>query len=145
MSKHCDQLPEAIDGHSIDEVPSLADAVCLSDDPMTWISIYRCRLCDQLWEQRFRGAGHADVPMLRKLSSLPEELVPPVPIPEETPDTIPGWSFRVDEISPGQYRACGIDSDGAAVQAIGPDPVSMLAKVKRFAFETYTLGKAQKG
>ena len=33
---------------------------------------------------------------------------------------LPGWSFRIDEVSPGVYRVVGCDLAGRTVEATGP-------------------------
>ena len=37
-----------------------------------------------------------------------------------------GWSFRVDEVSAGVYRACAIDCFGRKVELDGTDPDKLL-------------------
>ena len=43
-------------------------------------------------------------------------------------DRLPGWSFRVTEVSAGAYRAEGVDAHGRRVSADGTDPNASLGK-----------------
>ena len=49
---------------------------------------------------------------------------------EENPDA---WSFSVEEVSAGVYRARGVDSAGRTVEATGSDPDRLLEECKQAA------------
>lgn len=46
---------------------------------------------------------------------------------------LPGWTFDVDEVSAGVYRAVGVDEAGRSVQATGIDPDQLLDECRRAA------------
>lgn len=46
---------------------------------------------------------------------------------------LPGWTFDVDEVSAGVYRAVGVDGSGRSVQATGTDPDQLLDECRRAA------------
>jgi hypothetical protein len=46
---------------------------------------------------------------------------------------LPGWSFDIDEVSAGVYKASGKDRSGRSVEAIGLDPDELLKECKRAA------------
>jgi hypothetical protein len=48
-------------------------------------------------------------------------------------DLVPGWFFRVEEISAGAYKASGVDAWGRLVESTGGNPDSVLADCKAFA------------
>jgi hypothetical protein len=50
-------------------------------------------------------------------------------------DPLTDWSFSVDEVSAGVYRASGADASGRMVETTGTDPDMTLEKCKRAAFE----------
>ena len=43
-------------------------------------------------------------------------------------DRVPGWFFRVEEISAGAWRVEGTDLDGRTVARTGSDPHELLAE-----------------
>lgn len=46
-----------------------------------------------------------------------------------------GWSFDIDEVSAGVYRARGTDRKGRSIQKTGVDPEVLLADCRRAAAE----------
>lgn len=48
-------------------------------------------------------------------------------------DDIPGWSFRVEEVSAGVYRVRGLDEAGHSVEATGTDPDDVMEECRRSA------------
>jgi len=63
----CDLLQDEYPGLAIDQVPNLRDRVSeIRTDPKTWTTIYRCRVCGQLWEEKYEQKGHGEVPTVRK-------------------------------------------------------------------------------
>ena len=46
---------------------------------------------------------------------------------------LPGWTFDVDEVSAGVYRAVGVDESGRSVQATGTDPDQLLDECRSAA------------
>ena len=54
----------------------------------------------------------------------------PLPI---TFEELPGWSFAIDEISAGAFRASGEDKAGRSVEAAGVDPERLLRECKEYA------------
>ncbi len=48
---------------------------------------------------------------------------------------IPGWTFDVNEVSAGVYRAFGQDKAGRNVGANGPDPDVLIEKCKAAAIK----------
>lgn len=51
---------------------------------------------------------------------------------------LPGWSFDVDEVSAGVYRACGRDRAGRNVEGTGLDPDALIEKCKQAALKMMT-------
>lgn len=47
----------------------------------------------------------------------------------------PEWSFSIDEISPGVYKAVGSDVKGRRVELTGTDPGVLMARCKAAALE----------
>lgn len=45
------------------------------------------------------------------------------------------WSFDVDEVSAGVYRASGADKDGRSVQFTGTNPDELLERCRQAARE----------
>jgi hypothetical protein len=48
-------------------------------------------------------------------------------------ETRPFWSFSVEEVSAGVYRARGVDSTGRPVETTGSDPDRLLEECKQAA------------
>ena len=48
---------------------------------------------------------------------------------------IPGWSFDVDEISAGVFKAVGRGRAGQTVEATGVDPVMLMERCKQAALQ----------
>lgn len=48
---------------------------------------------------------------------------------------LPGWSFGVDEVSAGVYRAFGRDRLGRNIEITGTDPEVLIEKCRRAALE----------
>jgi hypothetical protein len=47
-------------------------------------------------------------------------------------DDLPEWSFSVDEVSAGVYRAAGLDLAGRSVQTTSTDPEAALQDAGRW-------------
>jgi hypothetical protein len=52
-----------------------------------------------------------------------------------TSEHLTDWSFSVEEVSAGVYRATGTDSAGRSVEESGTDPDATLERCKRVAAE----------
>lgn len=64
----CKGLPDEFPGCSIKEIPELRDVVeRVSIDSVNWVTIYRCKFCSQLWEERYEATGHGEVASVRKI------------------------------------------------------------------------------
>jgi hypothetical protein len=48
---------------------------------------------------------------------------------------LPDWSFDIDEVSAGVYRAFGRDRHGRNVEACGLDPDALIGKCRQAAHE----------
>jgi hypothetical protein len=46
-----------------------------------------------------------------------------------------GWTFEIDEVSPGVYEVRGVDEAGRSVEATGTDPGPLLESCRRSAEE----------
>jgi hypothetical protein len=55
-------------------------------------------------------------------------------MPREYED-LPGWSFDVDEVSAGVYKAFGEDRAGRNIEETGLDPVVLIEKCRRAALK----------
>ena len=65
---YCENLPDTIQGKSVDEIPELKNVLeVVSCDAKKWITIYKCKSCGQLWEERYEPTGHGEVSVLRKI------------------------------------------------------------------------------
>ena len=65
---NCDKLPDEIKGKSVEQIPELRRVLeMVSCDPKKWVTIYKCRLCGQMWEERYVPTGHGDMPILKKV------------------------------------------------------------------------------
>jgi hypothetical protein len=65
----CGGLPSELLGVSVSEIPALAAHVEeLSTDFKTWTTLFRCKVCGQIWEERYESKGHANVPSVRRIS-----------------------------------------------------------------------------
>jgi len=53
---------------------------------------------------------------------------------------LPGWTFDVDEVSAGVYRAVGVDESGRSVQATGTDPDRLLDECRSAAIDVLRAG-----
>jgi hypothetical protein len=50
-------------------------------------------------------------------------------------DSLPEWTFRVDEVSAGVFEVTGRASDGRSVSLKGTDPDALIARCKDQARE----------
>lgn len=68
----CNSVPDENPGKAIADLPALAGRVeKVKTDFKLWISIFRCKECGQIWEERYESKGHANVPTVRKKMSQP--------------------------------------------------------------------------
>ena len=68
--KACDQLPDEYPGKTLAEIPELRDHVEeLSTDFKRWITVFRCKDCGMIWEERYEAKGHGDAPSVRKVKT----------------------------------------------------------------------------
>lgn len=64
----CETLQAEYRGLSVKDIPELASRLDeMSCDSITWIRVFRCRNCGQLWEERYEATGHGEVPTTRKI------------------------------------------------------------------------------
>ena len=54
---------------------------------------------------------------------------------QDTIPELPGWSFKVVELSSGVYRIIGSDELGRKVDLIGEDPESLIKRFKQDALK----------
>jgi hypothetical protein len=54
---------------------------------------------------------------------------------EKSFEALPGWSFAVEEITPGSYRVQGRDIEGRNVSITGGDPEKLLDDARAWAVE----------
>ncbi len=50
-------------------------------------------------------------------------------------DSLPGWVFRIDEVSAGVYKAVGRSPRGRTVHRTGTDPDALIAQCKEDALK----------
>ena len=59
----CQRFPGENPGKSVKDIPDLAKTLDeISTDYLKWVTTFRCKQCGQLWEERYRSAGHGNVP-----------------------------------------------------------------------------------
>lgn len=46
-------------------------------------------------------------------------------------EELPGWTFVIEEVSAGVYKALGMDEAGRSVEMSGLDPEAMLEECKK--------------
>jgi hypothetical protein len=69
-SNCCDKRAAKYEGVGVNQLDWLAPHVQqVSIDGMRWVSTYRCTICGQVWEERYRATGHGEVPDVFKIES----------------------------------------------------------------------------
>lgn len=53
---------------------------------------------------------------------------------------VPGWEFKVDEVSAGVYKVVGIDKAGHTVSSIGTDLEELIEQCKKGALAIKSQG-----
>ncbi len=64
----CASLPDVLDGATVRGTPELGETALAVRTAETWTSVYECRLCGALWEERFEERGHGEVPSVHGLN-----------------------------------------------------------------------------
>lgn len=59
---------------------------------------------------------------------------------KQTFPELPGWLFKVEEISAGVYRVNGVDELGRSVDVMGTDPEALLQDCKLYAIKVSIKG-----
>jgi hypothetical protein len=66
----CDELPNIFEGLSVKDIPQLSTRLeLISRDCKTWMTIFSCKFCGQLWEEKYVSKGHGEIPMTSKVRS----------------------------------------------------------------------------
>ena len=77
MATDTTQFPDEFPGKSVREIPELAALVDeISCDPMTWITIFRCRVSGEEWEEKYESKGHGEVPSVRRVENKRKRVGP---------------------------------------------------------------------
>ena len=64
----CSQRADTYEFVAVSDLDWLAPrAEKVSVDYKQWITTYRCTHCGQLWQERYRTAGHANIPDVIKV------------------------------------------------------------------------------
>lgn len=72
---HCSNFDNFYKGLSIKEVTELADSLeQIADGKPEWITIYKCKICGQLWKEFYTPTGHGEIPNITKIDKWPEYL-----------------------------------------------------------------------
>ena len=67
--RDCDTLQDEYPGMSVRELPELASRLEeVSVNGYEWVRTLRCKVCGQLWEERYEEKGHGEVPAVRKMA-----------------------------------------------------------------------------
>lgn len=65
---NCAKMPDMLDGRSISDLPELAGRLEeVQVDYTTWTTLYRCKVCGQLWKESYENRDHGDVPSVTKV------------------------------------------------------------------------------
>jgi len=63
----CTSLPSLICGKAVNEILELVERLEeVGTDFKNWITRFKCKYCDQEWEEYYEAKGHANVPFVRK-------------------------------------------------------------------------------
>ena len=66
----CGDLPDCFPA-SVRRTPELVDClVKIYTDYQTLTTLFRCKGCGQLWEERYENKGHGEIPSVRKVFPL---------------------------------------------------------------------------
>jgi len=67
----CVLLKDVYAGLRIEDMPQLADcAEEIKTDYSKWETLYKCKVCGQLWMEKYVNKGHGEVPEICKIDSL---------------------------------------------------------------------------
>ena len=65
----CASMPAVIHGKTVAEISEFAGRLSeISTDFKHWVTLFRCEVCGQEWEEYYEAKGHGDVPSVRKKS-----------------------------------------------------------------------------
>jgi hypothetical protein len=65
-NKHCEQFQIEYPGKSISFILNKDELERLYVDGKNWITIYKCKICGQLWKEFYSETGHGEIPNLKK-------------------------------------------------------------------------------
>ena len=64
----CASQPDKFEATSIKELSWLTGHIeRVSIDFKKWIARYKCTICGQIWEERYRATGHGEIPDVFKV------------------------------------------------------------------------------
>lgn len=67
MKHSCDLFPNEYKGKKVGEIPELKKILIeISTDYNKWTTLFRCKLCGQIWEEIYESKGHGEVPKVIK-------------------------------------------------------------------------------
>ncbi len=68
MLKDTKEFQDSFEGLSLKQIPKLEQLVEeVSCDPMTWRTVFKCKVSGELWEEVYESKGHGEVPAVRRI------------------------------------------------------------------------------
>jgi len=126
----CGQRPDKTRGVTIGEIPGLVALVEKQpSDVSGQILRYKCRTCDQIWEQHRLPFMHADVDVVVK-EGVVADLDDPRPFATPAPEPPEVRSLRADRRI---FLACGIAGGAIGLLTRPPRSEGALARGNHFA------------
>ena len=63
-------FPDEFPGKSLRQIPEMMPLVEeISSDPLTWRTVYKCRVSGEEWEEVYECKGHGEVPTVRRVKT----------------------------------------------------------------------------
>ena len=65
--KCCENLTGPFEGKKVEDIQELRDILEEErTDFSTWTTFYKCKVCGQLWIEKYEQRGHGEVPVVFK-------------------------------------------------------------------------------
>jgi hypothetical protein len=65
----CSSLSDKYEGKQIKDIKELdSDFEEIAVDYKAWVATFQCKLCGQLWIEKFEQKGHGEIPVVYKVS-----------------------------------------------------------------------------